>query len=74
MHTKNDIDVATIREWTQDNPRRIVIANVMQGKHFVLVTDVSDDMDTLMVNDPGNFHKSYSYLNDVVGWRIFDML
>ena len=74
MHTKNDISIDTLREYLQDYKRRIVIANVMEGQHFVLVYDINmSDKDTLLVNDPGQFHDTYSYKNDVVGWRIFDM-
>eukprot|EP01084_Bolivina_argentea_P314154 544127_1 len=73
MHTTNDIKAEVIREYVQDHKRRVVIANVMQGKHFVLVTDIEKDMDTLKVNDPGQFHDTYSYKNDVVGWRLFDL-
>lgn len=74
MHTKNDIPIDILRGYLQDYKRRIVIANVMEGKHFVLVYDINmNDEDTLMVNDPAQFHDTYSYKNDVVGWRIFDM-
>lgn len=53
---------------------RPVIANVMQGHHFVLVIgwDPKDE-DTLLVNDPGFNTLSYSYSKDVVGWRLFQM-
>lgn len=73
MHTTNDISIETIRAYVQDKPRRVAIANVMQGEHFVLVVDVLNDMDTLLVNDPGQFHNYYSYSKDVVGWRLFDL-
>lgn len=51
-----------------------VIANVMAGRHFVLVVgwDASDS-DTLYINDPGFDRDTYSYSNDVVGWRLFTM-
>ena len=45
----------------------------MNGAHFVLCVDMVKDMDTIIVNDPGGFHANYSYNNDVVGWRLFDM-
>lgn len=74
MHTKNDISIEVLRGYLQDYQRRIVIANVMNGEHFVLVYDIDmNDKDTLFVNDPGQFHDTYSYNKDVVGWRIFDM-
>ena len=53
---------------------RIVIANVMQGEHFVLIVGYRSDNDTLIVNDSGFNRNSYSYSNDVVGWRLFDMM
>ena len=52
-----------------------VIANVMKGGHFVLVTGYdSADVDIVYVNDPGFNTTAYSISKDVVGWRIFDML
>ena len=55
-------------------PGRPVIANVMKGAHFVLVTGWdSANEDTLYVNDPGFNTQTYSYKDDVVGWRLFDM-
>ena len=32
------------------------------------------DMDTFAVNDPGYHRDTYSYTDDVVGFRIFDMV
>ena len=52
---------------------RVVIGNVMDGGHFVLLTGYSDDGDTFAVNDPGFDTPTYSYSNDIVGYRIFDM-
>ena len=53
---------------------RVVIANVNNGGHFVLLTGYSkSDNDTFAVNDPGYNRDYYSYSNDVVGYRIFDM-
>ena len=53
---------------------RVVIANVNNGGHFVLLTGYSvGDNDTFAVNDPGYNRDSYSYSLDVVGYRIFDM-
>jgi hypothetical protein len=72
MHTTNDLPLDTIRAYLLKE--RIVIANVMHGEHFVLVTGFSySDPDTLYVNDPGFSTTTYSYSNDVVGWRLFDM-
>ena len=70
MHTTNDISLPSIRALLVHH--RVVIANVMQGQHFVLVTGFSyEDQDTLYVNDPGFDKDTYSYSKDVVGWRIF---
>ena len=53
---------------------RVVIANVLKGRHFVLVVGQDlNDLDTLFVNDPGFNKTTYSYMHDVVGWRLFDM-
>ena len=72
MHTTNDLPLDTIRAYLLTE--RVVIANVMHGQHFVLVTGFSySDPDTLYVNDPGFETTTYSYSNDVVGWRIFHM-
>ena len=52
----------------------MVIANVNNGGHFVLLTGYSvADNDTFAVNDPGYNRDTYSYSSDVVGYRIFDM-
>jgi hypothetical protein len=49
-----------------------VIANVMKGRHFVLVVGSTDD-DTLVVHDSGFNRTTYSISSDVVGWRLFNM-
>lgn len=71
-HVTNDIPIATIQSLLKQ--RQPVIANVMAGHHFVLVTgwDAANP-DTLMVNDPGFDRATYSYKDDVVGWRLFQM-
>ena len=53
----------------------VVIANVMGGGHFVLVVGYDDAAhgDVLFVNDPGFTRPSYSFANDVVGWRLYAM-
>ena len=72
MHRTNDLPLDTIRAYLLKE--RVVIANVMHGQHFVLVTGFSYvDSDTLFVNDPGFQLNNYSYSADVVGWRLFDM-
>lgn len=73
MHTSNDISFFTIKSYLDRALPRIVIANVMHGQHFVLVVGYRADGDTLVVNDPGFDRNTYSYSNDVVGWRLFDM-
>jgi len=72
MHTTNNIPLSGIQALLKSGSP--VIANVMQGHHFVLVTgwDAAQP-DTLMVNDPGFDRQTYSYKGDVVGWRLFDM-
>ena len=52
MHTSNDLSYETISSYLQK--RRVVIANVNQGHHFVLVVGYSTDNDTLIVHDPGS--------------------
>lgn len=73
MHLTNDIPLATIKEYLDQKVPRIVIANVMQGQHFVLVVGYRSDNDTLVVNDSGFNRNTYSYSQDVVGWRLFNM-
>lgn len=74
MHTRNDLawrDVVRLLD-----AGAVVIANVLKGHHFVLVVgfdDAGDQGDTLYVNDPGFARASYSYANDVVGWRLYAM-
>jgi Peptidase_C39 like family len=72
MHVKNDVPISVIQQLiTSGQP---VIANVMAGRHFVLVTGWdSNNFDTLYVNDPGFSTQTYSYSNDVVGWRLFNI-
>jgi hypothetical protein len=69
----SSVSFAQLRTWLQDDSH-IVIANVMHGRHFVLVVGWNTvDEDQLWVNDPGFNMMSYSYSRDVVGWRIFTM-
>ncbi|KJE95642.1 hypothetical protein, variant [Capsaspora owczarzaki ATCC 30864] len=72
MHPTNDLSFGTIASYLEMG--RVVIANVLHGRHFVLVTAASNNNDTLFVNDPGFNTTYYSYSADVVGWRLFDML
>jgi hypothetical protein len=72
MHAKNDLSIATIRGYLVAG--RVVIANVMKGGHFVLTVGWdATNPDTFYINDPGFQRTSYSYSQDIVGWRIFDM-
>ena len=72
FHKTNDLSYDTVRSYLDAG--RVVIGNVNNGGHFVLLTGYNlDDMDTLYVNDPGYSKESYSYKNDIVGYRIFDM-
>lgn len=73
MHKTNDLPFATIAQYLDKG--RVVIANVHDGHHFVLLTGYSTtDADTFAVNDPGYDVSTYSYSKDVVGYRIFDMV
>ena len=70
MHRTNDVPMSAVR--TLLCAGEPVIANVMKGRHFVLVVGSSDD-DTLVVHDPGFNRTTYSISSDVVGWRLFNM-
>jgi len=73
MHTSNDLSLDSILEsLAMGEP---VIANVMHGRHFVLVVGVTSNTKntTLYVNDPGFYRNTYDYEKDVVGWRLFNM-
>ncbi len=74
MHTTNDLSIAQVQAYVR-NETFAIIANVMQGQHFVLVVGWEDsDPDELYINDPGFNRTTYSYSHDVVGWRIFGMI
>ena len=71
MHTSNDIQMDSIlSSLSLGEP---VIANVMHGRHFVLVVGAERNGTTLYVNDPGFYRNTYDYEIDVVGWRLFNM-
>jgi hypothetical protein len=73
MHRENDLSFETVCSYLDKG--RVVIANVNNGGHFVLLTGYSvEDGDTFAVNDPGYDRSTYSYSTDVVGYRIFDMV
>jgi hypothetical protein len=72
MHTTNDLPYDTVCKYIHQG--RIVIGNVLNGGHFVLLVGYSTtDGDTFLVNDSGFNTNSYSYSKDIVGYRIFDM-
>lgn len=72
MHRTNNLPMTAIRGYLAAG--RPVIANVMHGHHFVLVTGWDTaNADTLYVNDPGFPKLTYSYSQDVVGWRLYNM-
>eukprot|EP01119_Soliformovum_irregulare_P002135 TRINITY_DN1223_c0_g1_i1.p1 TRINITY_DN1223_c0_g1~~TRINITY_DN1223_c0_g1_i1.p1 ORF type:complete len:251 (-),score=40.17 TRINITY_DN1223_c0_g1_i1:101-853(-) len=54
------------------NETTIVIANVLHGHHFVLVTGHDSGNSNFYVNDPGFDTEFYTY-DTIVGWRIFQM-
>ncbi len=73
FHKTNDLPFETICSYLDKG--RIVIANVHEGQHFVLLNGYSaEDHDTFSVRDPGFHADTYSYKGDVVGYRIFDMV
>ena len=71
MHKTNDLMPSDLPQYMDDC---IVVANVMNGRHFVLATgwDASAP-DIVQVNDPGFDTSEYSFSSDIVGWRIFRM-
>jgi hypothetical protein len=69
MHKTNDLTWASVIQLLDAGAA--VIANVMHGHHFVLVVGYDASGDTLYVNDPGFNRPSYSFSNDVVGWRLY---
>lgn len=73
MHKTNDLSFSEVCTYLEKG--RIVIGNVNEGGHFVLLTGYStEDGDSFAVNDPGYDRETYSYKNDIVGYRIFDMV
>ncbi len=73
MDRDKNLSYDTIVEYLEAG--RIVIGNVNEGGHFVLITGYSsEDHDTFVVNDPGYHKDTYSYKDDVVGFRLFDMV
>lgn len=71
MHRTNDLSVDAVRSYLIHG--RTVMANVMGGRHFVLVTGWGEGRDALRVHDPGFRREWYSHSADIVGWRVFDM-
>lgn len=73
MHTHNDLSWDAVV--TLLDAGAAVIANVMAGRHFVLVVgyDRARGGDALYVNDPFFTIESYSYSTDIVGWRLYAM-
>ena len=76
------VGMRTLRGWltrvdaaTNASRPRVVIANVLHGRHFVLVVgwDAFDE-DTLIVRDSGFDRTTYSHSRDVVGYRLFDVV
>lgn len=72
FHKVNDMEYDDVVKFLEKG--RIVIANVNNGGHFVLVTGYDTDKDTLYVNDPGYAKYSYSHTKDIVGYRMFDVV
>ena len=74
MHHAADLSLPAVRALL-DTGTHAVIANVLKGRHFVLVvgTSATRDSTTLYVSDSGFLRNSYDLVTDVVGWRIFNM-
>ena len=68
MHTAPDLSPEDVNALLDAG--RVVIANVMDGHHFVLVLDADDSIVT--VRDSGFARDAYNF-TDVVGWRLFDV-
>lgn len=51
----------------------VVIANVDNGGHFVLVVGYDAGQKNFYVNDPG-FNRDHYTFDQIVGWRLFTML
>lgn len=72
FHKTKDLSFEEVTKYIEKG--RIVIGNVNNGGHFVLLTGYStEDGDTFAVNDPGYERETYSYEKDLVGFRIYDM-
>ena len=73
FHPTNDLPFKTVCDYIKQG--RIVVGNVHNGGHFVLLIGYSEtDGDTFAVNDSGFDTATYSYSKDIVGYRIFDMV
>ena len=72
MHRQNDLSPLAVVSYLRD--KRVMIAHVRNGTHFVLVTgyEMSERDLLLYVNDPGFDETTYTY-SGVVGYRIFDI-
>jgi hypothetical protein len=72
FQTTNTLPFKTICSYIDAG--RVVVANVNEGQHFVLLIGYDNqDGTTFYVNDPGYAKTTYSYKTDVVGYRIYDM-
>eukprot|EP01029_Cantina_marsupialis_P012124 TRINITY_DN2677_c0_g1_i1.p1 TRINITY_DN2677_c0_g1~~TRINITY_DN2677_c0_g1_i1.p1 ORF type:complete len:190 (+),score=38.30 TRINITY_DN2677_c0_g1_i1:28-570(+) len=70
MRRSNNINCTDLKRFLDNG--RVLIANVHNGRHWVLATGTSNDCSTVYVNDPGYHVNSYS--NSEIGqWRIYDM-
>jgi hypothetical protein len=72
MHRTRDVDLSIVQDLLLNHEP--VILNVDHGRHFVLAIGWSvENNDTIIINDPGFDRTNYSYTNDVVGLRLFNM-
>jgi hypothetical protein len=73
-HHAANISYAELTTILSADVPRVMIANVLHGRHFVLVVGIdSVSNDTLWVRDSGFSRATYSLSQDVLSWRIFDI-
>lgn len=71
FYNNTSLPPATIKELLDGQV--VVIANVDNGGHFVLVTGYDDGNVNFYINDPYYDRDHYTY-SDIVGYRLFDVI
>jgi len=75
MRMNDNISYAELTAILSAPTPRVMVANVLHGGHFVLAVGVDAvSNDTVWVRDSGFNRNTYSLKEDVVGWRIFDVV